>query len=250
VPNYFGPQRFGARGDTAALGGALVRQNLEAFLAMYLGRPASDDPPDCRAARDAFDAGCCARALRLWPRHYANERRALAAYRKKRRAGGALAAIDKRMKRLYVSAFQSAIFNAVALRRADTIDRVFAGDYACKTDTGGVFLVEDASAEQPRAERFEISPTGPVPGYRTTLARGEPGEIEREALAAAGVELDSFRRLGALKAKGTRRALRFAMTDVRLAPGSDERGQYLELGFVAPPGSYATIVLREIMKDA
>ncbi len=83
VPNYFGHQRFGARGDTAALGEALVRGELDEFMAMLLGRAMPDDPPDCKAARDAFDSGFYNRALQCWPRHYSNERRTLAAYKKK-----------------------------------------------------------------------------------------------------------------------------------------------------------------------
>jgi len=249
VPNYFGPQRFGARKDTADLGRALVRNDLEEFVALLLGRPNPDDPPDCKAARDAFDAGYYNRALQRWPRHYLNERRALAAYKRTGKARAALAAVDKRMKRLYVSAFQSAIFNAVLRRRIETIDRVEEGDLAKKTDTGGVFLVEDAAAEAPRAERFEISPTGPVVGYRSDLAQGRPGRIEREVLAEYGLSREQFRRIGPLKSKGTRRALRFRLTETTLTAGGDEGGEYLELSFVAPSGCYATVVLREIMKS-
>ncbi|MCY2927133.1 MAG: tRNA pseudouridine(13) synthase TruD, partial [Planctomycetota bacterium] len=93
VPNYFGPQRFGARGDTGELGEMLVKGDLDEFIARYLGRPRKTDPEDCRAARDAFDGGFFARALERWPRHYADERRALAAYKKRQHAGPAVAAI-------------------------------------------------------------------------------------------------------------------------------------------------------------
>ena len=248
VPNYYGPQRFGARGDTPALGEALVRGNLDEFVAVFLGRPRADDPADCKAARDAFDAGQYARARERWPRQCVDQRKALAAYRKRQRPQAALAAVDKRMRRLFVSAFQSAIFNDVLARRIDGIDRVLAGDLARKTDSGGVFLVEDLAADAPRAERFEISPTGPVPGYRGRLAEGEPGRIEREVLAAHGVETEAFRAAGSIKPKGTRRALRFRLGEPSLSAGEDEMGPYLELAFTAPPGSYATVVLREIMK--
>jgi tRNA pseudouridine13 synthase len=248
VPNYFGPQRFGARGDTADLGRALVRGDLREFVAVLLGRPRDDDPPDCKAARDAFDNGFYPRALDRWPRHYANERRALAAYRKKQDAGRAVGAVDKRMKRLYVSAFQSRIFNAVLVRRIGTLDRVLEGDLAEKADTGGVFYVEDAPAEQPRADRFEISPTGPIPGYRSSLARGEPGEIEAAALATEDVTAEDFRRVGALKVKGTRRALRFRPAESDLSAGRDEHGEYVQVAFTATSGCYATVLLREIMK--
>jgi len=248
VANYFGPQRFGARGDTHLLGEAMVAGDLHEFMAVFLGRPDDDDPPDCKAARDAFDTGYFNRALGRWPWHYANERKALAAYKKKKRPGPAMAAIDKRMKRLYVSAFQSAIFNEVLARRLDSIDSVLVGDLACKTDTGGVFIVTDAEAEQPRAQRFEISPTGMIPGYRCHLADGEPGRIERDVLASHNIELDQFKRIGTLKVKGTRRALRFRLDDCSISAGSDECGGYLELNFVAKSGCYATAVLRELMK--
>lgn len=247
APNYFGSQRFGLRGDTGALGEALIRNDLEEFVAIYLGRPAAD-PPDCRMAREAFDAGDLARARTHWPRHYANERRALAAYKKRRCARAAVAAIDKRMKRFYVSAFQSEVFNEVLAARIGSIDRVMTGDWARKTDTGGVFLVEDADAAQPRAEAFEISATGPIVGYRASLAEGEPGQIERRVLAGRGVTREQFRTIGPLKAKGSRRPLRFSLAQPGISAGSDEHGEYIELTFTASSGCYATAVLREIMK--
>ena len=249
VPNYFGPQRFGARGDTAALGEALVKDNPAEFVAIYLGRSRPDDPPDCKAARDAFDTGYMDRCLQRWPRHYYNERKALAAFKRKRRPGDAIRAIEKRMKRLYVSAFQSAIFNEIVVARIDTLDRVLAGDMAQKTDTGGIFHVEDAQAEQPRADAFEISPTGAIVGYRSALASGEPGRIEAEALARHGASIEDFRHVGPLKPKGTRRPLRFRIEDPALAAGADEHGECLRLTFTAASGCYATAVLREIMKN-
>lgn len=248
VPNFFDRQRFGARGDTADLGEAMVRNDPGEFVAIFLGRSIAEDPPDCKAARDAFDAGFFGRALKCWPHHYADPRRALSAYKRRKKPSAAIAAIDKRMKRLYVSAFQSRIFNEVLTRRLDTIDRVFVGDMARKSDTGGVFTVEDAAVEQPRADRFEISPTGPIFGYRSSLADGEMGRIEREALAAAGVELEDFHHVGRIKAKGSRRALRFKLDAPALTGGSDAWGEFLELTFATPPGAYATIVLQEIIK--
>lgn len=263
VPNYFGEQRFGARGNTAQLGELLVRNDLQKFIEAYLGQAQPTDPPDCKAARDAFDAGFFDRALDRWPRHYADERRALSAYKRKKHAGPAMAAIDKRMKRLFVSAFQSEIFNQVLQRRLSTLDKVFVGDMAQKSDSGGIFTVEDVAAEQPRAERFEISPTGPIIGFRSNLAGPEtfspeaaasgeiiPGQIEREVLASHHVDLEDFRHVGTLKIKGTRRALRFAIDQCDLSVGKDPRGDFLELSFCAPSGCYATVVLREIMKNS
>ena len=249
VPNYFGPQRFGARGDTGSLGEALVRDNPEEFVAIFLGRPDPGDPPDCKAARDAFDTGYLDRCLKRWPRHYANERKAVAAFKKRRRPADALRAIDKGRKRLYVSAFQSAIFNEILAARIETFDRVLAGDLARKADRGGIFSVEDPEAERPRAEAFEISPTGAVVGYRSHLATGEPGRIEAETLARRGIAPEDFKHLRGIRPKGTRRALRFRLHEPRLAAGTDEHGEYVQFTFSAASGCYATVALREIMKN-
>jgi tRNA(Glu) U13 pseudouridine synthase TruD len=273
---------------------------------MYLGSPQPNDPRDCKAAREAFDVGQFHRALERWPRHYANERRALSAYKKRKHAGPAVGAIDKRIKRLYVSAFQSEIFNEVLIERLATFDRVFPGDMAMKASNGAVFYVLDAPAEAPRAEAFEIHPTGPILGFRSHLAGPEnmpasafrpreaaednepddegepfddpsppapeveaaahatdetatpvviapgevnPGQIERDVLANHRVTSDDFRHVGPLKVKGTRRPLRFALSEVDLQAGSDTRGDYIEVSFFAPSGCYATVVLRELMKN-
>jgi tRNA pseudouridine13 synthase len=245
VPNYFGAQRFGRRGDTGVLGRALLQDDLDAFVEMFLGRPDPTDPPDVRAARDAFQVGAFDRALKRWPRTFSDQRRALAAYKKKRRAAQAVAAIDKRMKRLYVSAFQSLIFNDVLARRVETLDVLLPGDIAKKTDTGGLFPVEDLVIEQPRCAAGQISPTGPLPGTQTLLAEGEPGQIEREVLEAYGVTDELFTR-GAGRTRGTRRALRFLLGEVSVSMQNDQAGPCLEVCFCAPSGCYATVVIEEL----
>ncbi len=187
--------------------------------------------------------------MNRWPRHYANERRALAAFKRKKRPAQAIGAIDKRMRRLYVSAFQSRMFNEILARRMDSLGCVLKGDFASKRDTGGVFLVEDPALEQPRADAFEISPTGAIFGYRTNIAGGVPGQIEREVLDAHGIALEDFRNLGPLRSKGARRPLRFPLGEMDVSAGRDERGEFVRLRFTAPSGCYATIALREIMKN-
>jgi tRNA pseudouridine13 synthase len=215
---------------------------------LFLGGPRPEDPPPCQAARDAFDAGDLNRALQRWPRRCRDQRRALAAYKKKHEPAAAVAAIDKRMKRLYVSALQSRVFNDILARRLETIDTLMTGDVAQKVPGGGMFIVEDAPAEQPRCESFEISPTGLLPGSRPLRAQGVPARIEREAMAEAGVSEEMFDKVGSLRMKGARRALRFRLEQVDLQAGDDEHGPFLSVDFSCPPGSYATVVLAEIMK--
>ena len=85
-----------------------------------------------------------------------------------------------RAKRMwYLNTFQSHLFNQMLSRRIDRIDRMLTGDWAMKMDNGACFPVQDAAQEQPRADRFEISPTGILFGSRVSWATDEPGEIER-----------------------------------------------------------------------
>lgn len=244
VPSYFGEQRFGMRGNTHLLGEALLRGDPGAFAREYLGRPQPGESPDVRAARAAFDAGDYGAALARWPPSLAEERRVLAAIT---RGGGdpgpALRALDRKLRRLFVSAYQSYLFNRLLAERIQAIDRLERGDVAYIHANGAAFLVEDPTAEQPRADRFEISPSGPLFGPKTLLAGGEPGRRERDLLKTAGLSLTEFR-LPGVRLKGARRPFRIPLLDVRV--GWDEG---LMLGFRLPPGGYASEVLREVMKQ-
>jgi len=256
VPNYFGPQRFGLRNDTATLGRALVTGDLDEFVAILFGRPIESDPKDCYDARVAFDKGDIKAALAAWPKHYAHPRRALSAYKNanaKRRNERTVYTVDKRMKRLYVSALQSAIFNDVLAARIETLDTVMPGDLAARNGGKAVFTVEEApeqlEIELARAAAFEINPTGPIAGYRSSIATGKPGQIETDALAARNITVEDFRHVDRMKVKGARRALRFKVSDLELTAGTDEISSHLLLKFTAPSGCYATVLLEEMIKS-
>lgn len=249
VPNYFGPQRFGVRGDTGLVGQALLRDDVDAAVDLILGRPSDADTGKLRHARDLYEHGHYEEAARLWPSMFRDERRALKTLAQKGKKRRALAAIDRRTREFYVSAYQSLLFNkVVAQRLPEGLDRLVAGDLAWIHVAGKVFLVEDAAAEQPRADSFDISATGPLFGYRMTEPTGVPGEREAAILAEEGLEKNVFK-AGAHRVKGSRRPLRFPISDANIALGADERGPYLELTFTLPRGCYATAVLRELFVE-
>jgi len=251
MPNYFGEQRFGRRGDNHLLGAALIRGDLEGFLKLLLGSPnPSGDDAQVLGARKAFERGDYEAALRLWPRRGGMERRVLHRFIKTGKARAAVGAVDEKLRRLFVSALQSELFNRVVARRIDTLDRVMTGDMAYKHDNGACFKVEDEAAEQPRCAAFEISPTGPLIGYRMTMPQGQPLAIEQAAMEELGLKPEDFRVEGRLKVKGARRPLRVRPADVQIAGGVDEHGPHVTVAFTLPAGSFATVMMREIMKPA
>ena len=159
--------------------------------------------------------------------------------------GARRAHLSRAKRTWYLNTFQSHLFNNILARRIDSIDRVLVGDWAIKTDNGACFHVEDADQEQPRADRFEISPTGILFGSRVSWADGEPGRIEEAVMTDAGTTKDAL--VAAAKTcgfRGERRALRIPLAELDWSVD----GSALTLAFVLPPGAYATSVLRELMK--
>ena len=251
VPNYFGPQRFGVRGDSWRVGRALLLGEHAEAAAWIAGRPGPLDHGRVRLARELFEQGEFERAARTWPGNFRDCIRLCTAMAKKRGdAKRALHAVDLGLLRLTVASYQAWLFNQVLAERVAELDRVWEGDLAWKHVNGSVFAVLDVAAEQVRADTFEISPSGPLFGRRTTLPAGRPLEIELGVIANAGHTLEDFqRRGGALEWQGGRRPLRFPPAQWQVTSGSDEHGDFVELRFVLPPGCYATSVLREVLKS-
>ena len=151
---------------------------------------------------------------------------------------------DKWLHRLMISAYQSHLFNQYLARRIELglFEQLLAGDVCKKADTGGMFEVQDAAAEQLRYRRGEITFTGPIYGKKMWAAQGPAAELEARILAEAELTEDDLRRV---HTDGTRRPARLWLPAIELAPCDDG----LQVDFVLPKGAYATVVLREFMKS-
>jgi tRNA pseudouridine13 synthase len=185
LPNYYGPQRFGADQGNARRGLNLIRGE-------HLGAP-------------------------RWKRQ------------------------------LFKNAYQSALFNRWLTARIDRgdFDTLLAGDIAKKTDTGGLFTVEDLEQEKPRYERGDITYTGPMYGGDLWWASDDAAEHERQILDASDTTADD---LGQAGLAGSRRRARIVLDHVSVEP--TDPPDSLRLQFTLPKGAYATILLRELTKNA
>jgi tRNA pseudouridine13 synthase len=111
--------------------------------------------------------------------------------------------------------------------------------------SGGLFRVEAPAWEQPRADAFEISATGPIVGTRALEPGGAVAERERLVLAHFGLDPAQLRTPPrGIRLRGTRRPLRVRPESPRLE--RDAAGD-LWLHFSLPPGSYATVLLEEVV---
>lgn len=144
-----------------------------------------------------------------------------------------------------LSAVQSVAFNRwLALRLSDGLLRtVLPGDVLMKWPAGGLFVSDDPVVDQPRLDARELVPGGPMFGGRMYEARDVAAEREAAALVAVGLPAEAFRGFGKLMS-GTRRHALIYLDD--LAHEWDADG--LVLAFTLPAGSYATVLLAEVMK--
>jgi tRNA pseudouridine13 synthase len=248
VPNYFGEQRFGSRADSHLLGELIVKGRVEEFVDKFLGGPIESEARLVALARQRYDKGDYEGAYTKMPWNFADHRRALLALTE---SGGdkrkAYNVVDKNLKKLLVTAFQADIFNRVLGARMPDIDKVLAGDVAWRHDTGAMFQVADAAAEQSRCQGFEISATGPLVGLHMRGPAGDAAAIEEPIVASANLterdleQLDNF-------VHGGRRPIRFRPRQCSARAGTDDFGPYLELAFELDSGCYATTLLREVCK--
>ncbi len=256
VPNRVGEQRFGPLENNHAVGRAIILGDFDGAVRLLLG-PSPRAGGATAGAREAFARGDYVAALAAFPRAARAEQAALRALVRGGDSRGAVRAMDAGARRFFVSAFQSAVFNAVLDERlvAGTLGALVPGDLAMKHDNRAVFAVDDAARADPaladRLARVEISPTGPMWGTRMPRASGAILEAETGALERAGVtieQLEAFDRGSGGLAEGARRALRVPMTDPEVEAGADEHGEFIRCAFDLPRGAFATVVLREVMK--
>jgi tRNA pseudouridine13 synthase len=146
------------------------------------------------------------------------------------------------IKRFLISSLQSLLYNHNLRLRLErgVFAGVLLGDVAKKFETGGSFTVEDVATDSARALALELSSTAPLYGRKIMPARADALALETEVLGLFGLDWQHFS-----SRKGARRSTRIRLEDYKLEPAED--GFWLE--FSLPKGSFATVLLREIMKN-
>lgn len=237
LPNGFGPQRFGARGDNHVLGAALVAEDAAAFVGQVATPRPEIETPRVVEARRLLAAGDYAGAARAFPRDFEVEHQlATALARNGGDAAAAVRSLPRRPAEFLVSAWQSAAFNVVLAARLAIPELLLSGDIAMKHENGACFRVPDPAVELPRAKALEISATGPLPGAEAMSPEAEALAVEQQALASFGLPPIATGN----PFPGSRRALRVPVKDASATMTDDG---HLRLVFTLPRGAFATSLL-------
>ncbi|MBN2714688.1 MAG: tRNA pseudouridine(13) synthase TruD [Deltaproteobacteria bacterium] len=252
MPNYFGDQRFGSRGDNWMVGRALLKGDYRLALSLVLGIPTPGlEGESVTRARTLFEAESWEAAADAWPRGFGENARLCRIFEKN---GGhwkrTMLSVGKKSLTFYISAYQSYLFNQTLAERvaAGALKTMQVGDVAWKHDKGVCFVVESAEMETERALRGEISPSGPLYGRKMKWPSGKAGEYEQSVLSGEDVSLAQFEKKAPWTAPGGRRPMRVFPQNCSVQNGSDDFGDYLEFCFSLPSGAYATVLMNEICK--
>ena len=115
MPNPYGGQRFGTKGDSHLLGRAILEQDWAGFLDRLLGQPSPLEHDErTRRARESWEAGRREEAFALWPNKRRSEKKALSTLLRSGSPREAFEALGTHPRRIWLSAWQSWIFNRAA----------------------------------------------------------------------------------------------------------------------------------------
>jgi tRNA pseudouridine13 synthase len=260
VPNLFGSQRFGSRRPvTHLVGERILEDDFAGAVDAYLLNSSEYEPSRTREARERLaDERDYGAAVEYFPGHLGYERALLNALAGGKEPRDVLGALPHNLRRMFVNAVQSRVFNLVLRRRyedGDRFDRAYPGDVVCFVERHDGVRVPDTSDTQRvtasnvdavnrHVERGRAFVTAPLVGAETEFAEGKQGERERRVLESVELTPNDFDRDDEYASDGTRRAV-LADPDLK----HERNGDDVFFEFFLPRGSYATVVLREFTKS-
>jgi tRNA pseudouridine13 synthase len=267
IPNFYGHQRFGTtRAITHLVGKAMVKGNLEEAAMVFLANPSVHEHPISRQVRGELQETCnFEQALRDFPIQLRYERLMLAhLVEVPGDFVGAFRRLPPKLRRLFVQAYQSYLFNRFLSERIKCgvpLGTALVGDYVVNVERSGLPITRTGklASSTNKAEVNRSIKAGklrvavPIIGMRQKLSMGKLGDIQKRIMEAEGIEAQNFQ-IDALPEVTARGELRAAVAPIRdfkaqvSADSAAERKRQVGLEFTLLRGSYATVLLREVMK--
>jgi tRNA pseudouridine13 synthase len=269
VPNFFGHQRFGTtRPITHLVGKAIVKGNFRKAAMLFLAKPSPHEHPESRHAREQLQATQdFEQALKNFPKQLNYERLMLRHLTKKPDDYiGAFRRVPIKLQELFPQAYQSYLFNKFLSRRIACglpLVRAKVGDYVVNVERSGLPMlamhkiasVEVLTEINKAIEAGKMRLAIPLIGFKQRTSLGVQGEIEKQILEEEGISQKGFK-ISAMPEITMRGELRTAITPLNnfsigeISEDSANPSKHkAKVSFTLYRGSYATILLRELMKS-
>lgn len=229
VPNLFGPQRFGeVRKITHLVGSEILKGDFEEAVKIYLTKIFDKEPEDSKEARKFLAENWNLLGFRAAAKRFPERLKyeiALCNYLSQNPEDfiGAFKTFPKKLQKMFVNAVQAWIWNECA---------------------------EEIWKRKIPAEKIKIF------GHETKLSKAnEVDKIILDILEREKIKSDNFQieQIKDISSKGCERKFLLKPKDLRILEISEDEFNEGKLkakvSFSLPPGSYATIVLKEICKN-
>jgi tRNA pseudouridine13 synthase len=268
VPNFFGHQRFGtSRPITHLVGKAVIKGKLKKATMLFLAKPSRYEHPASREARRELQkTQDFKQALKNFPNQLRYERSMLAHLAQRPDDfTGAFRRLPIKLQELFIQAYQSYLFNKFLSKRIEhglPLNTAREGDYVMNVERSGLPMVTmhkivDVGAlgeinNLVKAGKMRVAI--PLIGFKQHPSHGSQGEIEKKILEAEDISVEDFK-ITALPERATRGELRAVLVPLRdfsldeiSRDATNSSKHKAKLSFMLLRGSYATILLRELMK--
>ena len=249
LPNFYGLQRFGTAGaGTHRIGRALVKGDFEGAVKLMLMAERQSDEERTKGAREAFETGRYDEGSRLLPPERDVEKRV--ARELGRHPGDwirGLRAVPVSLRRLYVQAYQSMVFNrtlSFALEKGEDLGSAREGDNWAEVSSDGLVTSRVRGVRDPLAAGSV--PMVQIVGYAFRDYGSRFDACVKEVLSAEGVGAKEFfiQEMQEVSSEGGFRRAHLALQE----PSWEAEGSIARLNFTLGRGQYATVLLREVIK--
>ncbi|MCI0564742.1 MAG: tRNA pseudouridine(13) synthase TruD [Nitrososphaera sp.] len=248
IGNYYGLQRFGSeRLVTHLVGRELVKRDFKRAIELLLSHTTEYDTPASREIRrKSEDSNNYRQVLRSMPRGMDIERQVMSALVAGKNNIAALRAVPITIRRLFVQAYQSYIFNrclSAAIRNGADLARPETGDLCFEmegpTTFGRIIKFENITDKRSAVPAIRMA------GYSFQSGGGRFESITNRILEEEGVTSKHFyiKEMQELSQQGGFRQAPLWCTDFAFRTSPE-----LAATFRLPKGSYATTLLRELIK--
>jgi len=261
IPNYYGHQRFGITRPITPIVGSLIlkrmlREAVAAFLSDYSNLENEKNKLVRKELGERWDLEW---ARKNFPKSLTYERMMIESLlRHPEDYVKCLRTLPLRLRRLIVESVAAKIFNL-------TLSKIIEEGKFNELEVGDIVLPLDASGRADKNRPVTVTDRNikqieklikdkkmtialPTPGYLSPIPRNSKGEIMLEIMEKESLDFKDFKVVDLPEAstKGSLRPIAITNWDCSVISIDNES---IILQFSLPPGTYATILLRELMKS-
>lgn len=240
-PNFYGPQRFGnLRPVSHMVGRDIVKRNYRDAVIKFVGMPGEDNfteirnefysDPDPSKFADKFpEALDLERSILTHLKYHPND------------FMGAIKKLPPNLVSMFIHAYQAYLFNKILSERIQISKGIEVGDIV--NDQGKLIKVNSMNYNE-LSKRFMVGlafPTALIIGFGQEYSGGIEGEIEKKIMEEEGISFVDFKLPFNLSSRGERRNIYAIAKEINFEDNV--------ISFTLPPGSYATSLLRELIRE-